>query len=120
MLLLIFNVIKSCRKIRVSDCRVKFPFAPQMASRIAQAHLWSVSEKNVSRFAFENLKCIFDAHSRRQSCHQVHMVRHDLYFDEMDAMAACGLADARFRKIFMVELAEYLVSELCAPYYVPK
>ena len=120
MLLLIFNIVKSCWEIRIADCGIKLSFAPQVTLRISQSHFWSVSKEKIGRFAFEDLKCIFDAHSRRQSRNQMHMVGHDFDFNYFYAMAAGRLADASFRKIFMAELAKYFITELCTPYDVPK
>lgn len=120
MLLLIFNIVKSCWEIRIANCGIKFSFAPQVTLWVSQAHFWSISKEKISRLAFEDLKCIFDAHFRRQSRNQMHVVRHDFDLDYFYAMAAGRLADASFRKIFMVELAKYFIAELCAPYDVPK
>ena len=50
----------------------------------------------------------------------MHVVRHNLNLDNLYVVVMRNLAYASFRKIFMLELAEYVVAVLCAPYNVPQ
>ena len=119
MLLLIFNIVKSCWKVGIANCAVKLAFAPQVPLRIPKAHLRRVAKKFVGRVALKDLKRLLDAHLAWQPNDNVDMVGHDLDFKNFNAMLGSRFPDACFRKIFMVQFAKDFVTVFCAPAKVP-
>lgn len=67
-------------------------------------------EEQVAASAFQQLRCLGNAHRVGNADDRMEMARHHLQPVEGDAMLLGSLPDAGFRKILMLLLPEHLVA----------
>ena len=79
-----------------------------------------VFKKAISRSAFQKFESIFIVHAFWQSHEHVHVVRHHGNQMDFDLMPESCFADAGFRKVFVLEPCEHLITVLGLYRYVPK